>query len=289
MKVRDRSLDLEAVKAFVLTAELQSFTRAANALDTSQAAISVKLRRLEEQLGRRLLERTPRRVRLSAEGAAFFDAARDLVGAHDRAVASFEVERRRLAIGISQHLVGARLPALLRRLNAHDAKLQIELRVAGSREILAALDAGSLDAAIVLQTADSRSGGEALYAETFAWMGAAHWRPRTQEPLPLSTQGESCSMRQAAVRALDAAGIAWTEAFIGQGAACVGAPAAAGLAIAVLAQRAAPPETVDLGQSLGLPVLPTRDVVLHSALHDRRSRAALRVVCDAFRSSHGSR
>jgi len=71
-----KSLDLDAVKAFVLTAELQSFTRAADALDSTQSAISLKLRRLEDQLGRRLLERTPRQVRLSAEGAAFMESAR---------------------------------------------------------------------------------------------------------------------------------------------------------------------------------------------------------------------
>jgi len=285
MNRHNRPLDLDAVKAFVLAAELQSFTRAANALATSQAAVSVKLRRLETQLGHRLLERTPRQVRLSAEGATFLDAARELIGAHDRAVASFSVETRRLAIGISQHLVGARLPSLLQRLNAHDPKLRIDLRVAGSGELLQALRADALDAAIVLQNDKQRS-GEVLYAEAFRWIGAAHWHPRAGEPLPLSTQGESCAVRRDAVRALDAAGIAWTEAFIGQGAACVGAAAAAGLAIAVLAERAAPPDTVDLGARLGLPPLPRRKVVLHSRLRDRRSREALKVVGGAFRDDH---
>jgi len=221
-------------------------------------------------------------VRLSAEGAVFLDAARELIGAHDRAVASFSVETHRLAIGISQHLVGARLPSLLQRLNAHDPKLRIDLRVAGSAELLQALRADALDAVIVLQNDKQRS-GEVLYAEAFHWIGAAHWRPRAGEPLPLSTQGESCAVRRDAVRVLDAAGIAWTEAFIGQGAACLGAAAAAGLAIAVLAERAAPPDTVDLGVRLGLPPLPRRKVVLHSRLRDRRSREALKVVGAAFR------
>ena len=70
-----KPLDLSAVRAFVLTADLQSFTRAAEALDSTQSAVSLKLRQLETQLGRRLLERTPRHVRLSAEGAAFLDAS----------------------------------------------------------------------------------------------------------------------------------------------------------------------------------------------------------------------
>jgi len=62
-----KALDVEAVQAFVLAADLNSFTRAAEALDTTQSAVSLKLKRLEERLGRRLLERTPRRVRLLVE------------------------------------------------------------------------------------------------------------------------------------------------------------------------------------------------------------------------------
>jgi DNA-binding transcriptional LysR family regulator len=279
-----KSLDLDAVKAFVLTAELQSFTRAADALDSTQSAISLKLRRLEDQLGRRLLERTPRQVRLSAEGAAFMEAARELVGAHERAIASFEVKQRRLVIGISHQLVGSELPGLLRWMNEHDPNLLIELRVAGSNEVLKAYDDGVLDAALVLQPEDRRRNGEVLFAESFAWIAAAHWQPRAGQPLPLSTQGETCSIRAAAVRALDRAGIAWTEVFIGKGAAVVGAAATIGLAVAVLPKRAAPSGTIDIGHVLSLPALPTHAVVLYSALHDRRSRNALHKLAKAFKN-----
>jgi DNA-binding transcriptional LysR family regulator len=64
----------------------------------------------------------------------------------------------------------------------------------------------------------------------------------------------------------------------------VGAAAAAGLAIAVMARRAAPAGTEDLGERLSLPTLPAQEAVLYSALHDRRSRAALRTLADAFRT-----
>lgn len=282
-----KTLDLDAVKAFVLTAELQSFTRAAQALDSTQSAVSLKVRRLEGQLGRRLLERTPRQVRLSAEGAVFLQAARELVGAHERAVASFDAEERRLVVGISHQLVGAELPGMLRRLGESDPKLRIELRAGGSREVMQSYEAGELDAALVLQAGEHRRNGEKLFDESFAWIGASGWRPRQGEPLPLSTQGESCSIRAAAVAALDRAGIAWTEVFVGKGAAMVGAAAAAGLAIAVLVRRAAPAGTEDLAARLALPALPTQEVVLYSALHDRRSRAALRTLADAFRTKAG--
>ena len=279
-----KALDLDAVKAFVFIADLQSFTRAAEALDTTQSALSLKLRRLEDQLGRRLLERTPRQVRLSAEGGVFLDAARSLVGAHERAMASFQVEQRRLTIGISQLIVGSELPALLRRMNEHDPHLLIEMRVAGSREVMQVYEDGALDAALILQADNRRQQGETIFTENFAWIGVPNWKLRAGQSLPLSTQGESCGIRAAAVRALDQAGIPWTEVFIGKGAAVVGAAAAAGLAIAVMARRTAPGGTIDVGSALSLPSLPSQDVVLYSALNDRRSRHALRTLAEAFKS-----
>ena len=54
------TLDIPTVQAFLLVAELQSFTRAAEALGTTQAAVSMKLQRLEATLGKRLVERSPR-------------------------------------------------------------------------------------------------------------------------------------------------------------------------------------------------------------------------------------
>src|SRR6201990_3782356 len=100
-----KALDVEAVQAFVLVADLNSFTRAAEAMDTTQSAVSLKIKRLEDGLGRRLLERTPRLVKLSADGSAFLGAARHLVAAHQEAMSAFAVEHRRLTVGISHHIV----------------------------------------------------------------------------------------------------------------------------------------------------------------------------------------
>ena len=275
------TLDLDAVRAFILTADMSSFTRAADRLQTSQAAVSMKVHRLEKQLQRRLLERTPRHVRLSADGSAFLPTARELLNLHDRALTSVEVETRSLSIGISQHLIGAQLPKLLVQLHRHDPNLRIDIRVAGSGQLLQALASGEVDAAIVLQEGSVR-GGKVLYAEQFIWVGVPHWTSDSTRPLPISTQGKTCSLRNAAVAALDQARIEWTEVFIGQGAACVGAAAAAGLAVALLAERATPAETVDLTYKLKLPQLPMRKVALHSTLRDRRSREALEIAAVAL-------
>src|ERR1700710_1858578 len=102
-------LDIATVQAFLLVAELQSFTRAAEALGTTQAAVSMKLQRLEAVVGKRLVERSPRAVRLTADGSAFLDHARVLMEAHDRALSGQHKARQQLSLGISDHAAGPEL------------------------------------------------------------------------------------------------------------------------------------------------------------------------------------
>lgn len=277
-----KSLDIGAVQAFVLVADLRSFTRAAEVLGSTQSAVSIRLGKLEKQLGRRLLERSPRHVRLSAEGLGFLEVARELLRVHDRAATAFDVEERRLVVGISHELVGSELPALLRRINAQDPGLRMELRVGSTRDLMPLYERSELDAAWLLRPDDRRKQGKRVYAEPFSWFCAARELPVRREPLPLATQGKACRVRNAAVGALDAAGIAWEEVFVGKGAAIIGAAATAGLAIAVMATRTAPAGTIDVSGLLALPPIPAQDVMLYSSLTDRRSREALRMMALAF-------
>ncbi len=279
-----KALDIEAVQAFVLVADLTSFTRAAEAMGSTQSAISLKIKRLESGLGKRLLERTPRLVRLSAEGAAFLGSARNLVAAHQSAMGAFAAERRRLVVGISHHLVGPDLADVLKRMNATDPSLLIELRIETSRVLLSAYDAGELDAAIVLRIDKRRGDGEVLMEEPFGWMGTPDFRHTPGEPLRLAAQSAPCSVRSAAIAALDGAGIPWTEAFVGGGVATIGAAISAGLAVGALIRRVAPAGSIDLGPRLGLPKLQDAETMLHSQLTDVRARGALRTLGAAFRA-----
>jgi len=68
-------------------------------------------------------------VQLSAQGAAFLEHARELLEVHDRALAVFAGARQRLTIGISDHVAGPELPALIARMNAQDPQLLIEIRI----------------------------------------------------------------------------------------------------------------------------------------------------------------
>jgi DNA-binding transcriptional LysR family regulator len=232
--------------------------------------------------GEKLIERTPRQVRLSARGASFLDPARDFLAAHERAVAGLSIAPRRFFLGIADQVAGSELPLLLARLNAYDPTLVIEVQLQASRDLLEAFDRGALDAVIVRRE-DDRRDGELLSQERFGWFAAPGFRYGNGDPLRVASLSASCGVRNSATRALDRAGIDWIEVFLGGGMNAVTAAVSAGIAVGALAQRIAPPRAIDVGDKFALPALPASDIVLHSAVTDRGSRGALRTIAAAFR------
>jgi DNA-binding transcriptional LysR family regulator len=195
-----------------------------------------------------------------------------------------EAPPRRLTIGISDHVAGPDLPALLGRLSAYDPLLVIDVRIAASRDLVAAFDRGELDAAIVRREGTRRD-GEVLAEERFGWFAAPGWRHRPGEPLRLASMAAPCGVRGIAVRVLDEAGQPWTEVFVGGGVMAVAAAVSAGLGVAALAYRVAPVGAIDVGDTVGLPALPPSAIVLHARPTDARSREMLRAVSAAFRGA----
>lgn len=280
----ERSLDLDTVRAFIHIAELRSFTRAAEATQTTQAAVSLKLKRLEKRLNCRLVERTPRYVQLSAKGAAFLEHARSLLKAHDRACAVFNEPRQRLTIGISDHVAGPELPVLIARMNAQDPQLLIEIRIGSSGDLLQCFDRRELDTVIV-RFGPGRSDGEILAEEKFGWFASPDWRHRTGEPLPIATMPEPCGVRSIAEKYLDEAGVPWTEVFVGGGVTAVAAAVMAKLGVAALARRMLPLGAIDVGSRLGLPELPCLPILLHTRIKGGRSHDALTALAAVFRNA----
>jgi DNA-binding transcriptional LysR family regulator len=212
-----KPLDLDAVQTFALVADLGSFTRAAEASGATQSAVSLKLKRLEAHLERRLIERTPRSVRLTSEGTAFLPHARDLLAANQRALAAtIQKQTPRLSIGISDHAAGPELPSLLAQVNGFDPGLAIEVTIGYSRSLLDDYDRKRFDA-VIARKEGSRRDGEMLVEDEFGWFAAPSFRHRAGDTLRLAMLTPPCGVRALAVRALDSARIDWTEVFSGGG------------------------------------------------------------------------
>jgi DNA-binding transcriptional LysR family regulator len=153
--------DLDRLFAFAEVAEAASFTRAAAARGVSQSAMSLKVRLLERDLGVRLFERVGRRVSPTAAGRELLRHVAGLRAAHAAAIAAVTPHRDgaagRVVIGTGATACLHFLPGPLRRLRASMPGLEIIVRTGDSRDILAGLEANTIDVALVTLPAAGRA------------------------------------------------------------------------------------------------------------------------------------
>jgi DNA-binding transcriptional LysR family regulator len=146
-------MELRHLRYFVAVAEELHFSRAAERLHVAQPAVSEQVRKLEEELGVRLLNRTKRSVSLTDAGAALLtEARRVLQQAEIARLAVQEAGARtasRLRIGYTPASLPSSVPDALRHLAGSLKRLQTILEPGFGLELIAAVRDGRLDAAVV--------------------------------------------------------------------------------------------------------------------------------------------
>src|SRR6201995_286523 len=119
-------LDLRLVGYFVVVAEQRHFGRAAPALRVAQPSLSRQIRRLEQQLGVRLLDRTPQGTRLTEAGDVFLPRAKALLRSASQAAAQARAAAQpsRITIGYTSGLIVT--PAVREMRREHpDSEVQV--------------------------------------------------------------------------------------------------------------------------------------------------------------------
>ena len=109
-------MEVRTAVTFLRVAELQSFSRAAQQLGYSQAAVTVQIKQLEQELGTQLFERIGRRTKLTEHGAQFVPRAMELVEAARKAETFLQDQGRAagsLRIGTAESLFMSTLVPLL--------------------------------------------------------------------------------------------------------------------------------------------------------------------------------
>ncbi|MEM1412182.1 MAG: LysR substrate-binding domain-containing protein [Pseudomonadota bacterium] len=146
-------MNLRALKYFVKLAEIKHFSRAAEACFVSQPTLSTQIRKLEEELGVQLVERAPRRVQLTPVGEEIAARARhvlrDVDQIHAAARRSRDPETGTLRLGLFPTLAPYLLPHVVPTLRERFPKLRLELSEEKTGDILAMLENGDLDAALL--------------------------------------------------------------------------------------------------------------------------------------------
>lgn len=152
-----RDVNLTQCLTFLAVAEIGSFRGAAERLNISQSALSVQVRQMERALGVPLLHRTTRNVVLTAQGQVAQLALRRICGDLDRMVKDFREEaalhKGFLSVAVLPSLAATLLPQVVTGFAAAYPGVEVRLRDADSKAVVAMLRGGDVDMGILSRNA----------------------------------------------------------------------------------------------------------------------------------------
>ncbi|MES2264588.1 MAG: LysR family transcriptional regulator [Pseudomonadota bacterium] len=164
------------LETFVTLAQLRSFRATARALHATPAAISLRIKTLEEELQTELIDRSSKEFRLTANAEYLLSHAKAVVDATRRlqnAARKDSAVRGRLRLGVIESVVHSWLAQYIRELNASYPELEIELTVDISHVLEKRLRARELDLIVQVEGIDSSE----IVSEALA-VYPVHWIAR---------------------------------------------------------------------------------------------------------------
>lgn len=259
------TLDPSLLQAFVAVSDQRSFTSAARRLNRTQSAVSSQIRRLEEQLGLRLFERTTTRVELSPAGEKFLGYAQRILALNQSAIQHLRKHETSGAVrlGVMDDYGTIILPALLKSFSASYPLVEIQMETGLTSSMLDRI--GSHYDLVIAMHPAGETLGHLLCQERALWAGSPLFEFDRADPLPVALYPPGCLFRRWAKEALRRAGRPWRLAYVSHSLSAVEAIAAQGLAITVVKEGTMPSSLSPLGQAEGLPELPSAEIRLHTA------------------------
>ena len=270
------NLDLDLVRTFVTIAALGSFTRAAQRLHRQQSTISLQVQRLEDALGERLLERNPRRQRLTAEGEAFLVYARRLLDLNDEVVARVREPRMTgvVRLGTPEDFATRHLPDVLARFADAYPAVTLEVTCDLTLNLIEQFQAGNFDLTLIKRERSVAAGGLRVWREPLVWVTGSRDFAGTSAPLPLVVSPAPCVYRKRATESLDRARRPWRIVYTCGSLAGSIAAVKAGLGVTVLPKDMVP---ADLAIIDGAPLPDLRDTEIALLQADRLTLPAQRL------------
>jgi DNA-binding transcriptional LysR family regulator len=262
------NLDLDALRTIVITQDLGGFGRAAKQLGKTPSAISLQMKRLQEQVGVPLFRHQGRKALLTEQGEIAIRYARRLLALNDEMLDTLRGASLSGVVraGFAQDFVETILPLALARFSALYPLVRLEVKVDRNASLLDELDAGKLDVALTL--GEPKRTGIKIGDLPLCWIASQTLLVRPKQPLPLVLFEDPCVFRSRALDALDSVGRPWRIAMTSPSVAGLWAAVKGGLGMTVRAETGAPAQL-----NFAPPAMPPLGTI-GVALHRRTSAKA---------------
>lgn len=276
------AFDMDALRAVVAGIELRSFARAAVELGRSQSAISMQLKKLEQQAGTQLFVRKGRGLVPTEAGEALAAYARRIVALNDEAARALgaAMSSETVRLGLPQDFFDDVMPATLSTFAGDHPGVHVEVRAGPNHTLGDEIRAGRLDGAIVFFPQGAGGGGELLCELPMQWLAHKAFVDLTvQDRVPLVMFDHPCLFRQATLATLDRADRRWRVSVTTPSLPGIWGALRSKLGIAVRTGHGVPDDIVCAGDDLALPKLPAIELRM---LRSQNATPAAHALCEAL-------
>jgi DNA-binding transcriptional LysR family regulator len=259
------NLDLDTLRTLIVANDLGGYRQAAKRLSRTPSAISLQMKRLQEDIGATLFRKDGRGTALTEVGEIALHYGRRMLALNDELLDT--VRGASLAgsvrLGFSQDFAETVLPAVLSQFTKLYPLVLMEVRIEGNAALVEAVEKGQLDMALAVGHAD-RPTAQLLGELELVWIAGQDFSARSGQPLPLVLLGPQCAFRKKAIEKLDEASIPWRIAAVSPSLAGLWASAIGGLGITARTSLGLPATLASDRTLLNLPALGSFPVTLHS-------------------------
>jgi Transcriptional regulator len=276
-------LDNDVLRTFVAIAESGSFSTAADAVFRTPSAVSMQIKKLEEQLNTTLFLRDARSVRLTAGGETLLPYARRMLALSNEAVSRFRMPDMQgvVRLGAPDDIGERFMPGILRRFAEVFPSIMVDLTVDTSSALRRRLQEQRLDLTLVnCAPGVTALEGEVVLKEQLVWAGAKCGTAHLRDPLPVSIWEDGCCWRADALTRLDKEKRPYRIAYLSAHTMAQRAAVIADLAVAPLPRSYLTDDMTALGPRHGLPELGTFEVRL---LRGETKSEPIEAVADSIR------
>ena len=246
-----KQLSIDNLRAFVAVVELGGFAKAGEYLSRSQPAISLQIKRLEQQLDCKLFKREGQRQVANQKGKELYEMAVELLTYNDHIFEHFSRAplSGQIRLGIPGEFATTLLPNIIRTFNNIHPDVMLEVTSSLSADLIQQHEQNPFDLLLVL--GQSLHHTEHTLSDKLVWVGSQHITslPKT---LSLVLAPEGCVYRRKIVQVLDDKHISWRISFTNYDLSGITAAINEGLGITALARSTVPPDL----KELNLPELP---------------------------------
>lgn len=274
------TFDMDALRTMVVGTELGNFARAASQLGRSQSAISMQLKKLEDQAGKPLFRRSGRGLMPTEAGDALLAYARRIIALNDEAAVSLgaTVELATVRLGLPQDFFEDVMPSAITKYSRERPDVHVQIQAGRNHSLEEDVIAGRLDAALAFTMPSTPTQGTRVASLPMLWLAGKQASAHLSDgPLPLVLFDHPCLFRQTGLQVLERKRVKWRLALTTPSLPGIWATIRSTPGLTIRTAHRLPSGIRDIGDELNLPRLPRIELRIIKA--NQLSPAATRF-CD---------